>query len=394
MRNSYPSYEQWLSVEQFESKFSSINVTSIEATKLVAEALLEKVEFSSKEKLFFEILKESETSFLDWEDINEGLMAKLKEVGQKMIDKGKKGIEDFKKDIISDIKGIPDFFRTLASGIKRVCGYIKEYLTKVMKYMFGDNAGFVKKAMGNSRMDAAETKLKEASKKEPVKIQIEAKGVKDIVSGISKLVTPEKISAAVQKGVESGENSEIKRKDLEVTIAERLEAAVLLSVSEAIKLHSKEEILNGFLAINEAEEQGDHEHKYAHIPLISTLQNLIEKIPPFNWLAKLAHVISKYSNKALTNISKLLQSKNVIEKATEFSILGGFIGLEIELLIKDGVKHALGYFFPVINSTLLVLSVIAITIWYVHIISNFVDGLEEVTQEIEDLADDMATQES
>lgn len=368
------NFNDWVS----ESQQYSLSVSSVQATKNLMENLLQKRGFSDNEKLCLFVVKESNSSLYEWENLNEGLLNKLKEIGQKAVDKGKEFAAEVKDAVGKDLTGIPEFFKALSSGVKNLAIYIKDFLVKVVSTMFSKPYEWTKSAFGGG-FSKFESSVKEEAKKDPSRLKEEASGMKNIVKGTSKLLSPEKISDQAQKALIKADTDNIKTSELEI-VEESMKTAIIVAMAEAVKHHNIDDIHEGldFLADN----QIDESHSHTRIPFISTMTMILEKLPPFSWLVKLANFIGENANKALTKISETMKNRGAIEKATEFAVMGTLVGLGLEYLIKGGVKSALAWMFPPLKATLVVLGTIATGICVVHVASTVIDGLKDTEHEI------------
>lgn len=368
------NFNEWVA----ESQQYLLSINSVQATKKLMENLLQKKGFSDKERLCLFIIKESNFSLYEWENLNEGLLNKLKEIGQKAINKGKEFEKEIKDAIGKDLTGIPEFFKALSSGVKNLAIYIKDFLVKIVSTMFSKPYEWTKAAFGSGFVKF-ENSVKEQAKKNPFQLKKEASGIKNIVKGTSKLLSPEKISNQTQKAIIKADKDNIKTSELKI-IEESMKTAIITAMSEAVKLHNINEIQKGldFLSNHQINESYSH----TRIPFISTMSMILEKLPPFSWLVKLANFIGENTNKALTKISETMQKKGAIEKSTEFIVIGVLVGLGLEYLIKGGVKSALAWIFPPLKATLIVLGTIATGICVVHIASTVIDGLKNIKHEI------------
>jgi hypothetical protein len=135
MQKKVLPYDQWIVQESAKLKGTPFEITSsVEATKKLAEALVQKEGFTDQEKLFFYVLKESNMSIMDWssQELNEGFLSKLADFGKSMYDKGKEVITDVKDWAGQQIEGIPDFFKALGQGVKNLGKMIVDFFVKVL----------------------------------------------------------------------------------------------------------------------------------------------------------------------------------------------------------------------------------------------------------------------
>jgi hypothetical protein len=207
---------------------------------------------------------------------------------------------------------------------------------------------------------------------------------------LSAKVIGEKFSGAMQKA----DGEKVEDKDLAV-VEEGLKTQVIDIITEAVNLHTAEEIKEGLKTISSLNmsyegimegEGGDH-HGHTEIPFVSTVSGLMEKIPPFKQLTQLANYLGKKSNEFLTGISTMYKELGVTKEVVKFVVLGALIGIGLETLAKGGVKSALLYFFPVLKTALTVVGTIATGIAIVHVVSNLIDGLKDKAEEVDKAAE-------
>ncbi len=370
-----------------ESKEFNIAHTSVEATRLLAEALLQKDGFTDEELLCFYTLRESNMSIYEFTSLDEGLLDKLQSVGKSIIDGGKDAFTKIKTVVGKELSGVPEFFKAVASGLKNLIKYIVDFLGKAVSTMFGKPVDWVKSALG-AKFTELEKAVGEEVKKEASKFKTEATGLVPIVTASHKLLIPSAIGSSLEKGLSSVDSKEVKTSELEI-VEESLKTSILMAITEAVKVHNIDEIHEGFDALTDDTDVSESEG-HSKIPFVSTISSILEKMPPFSWLTMLAHFFEKNINKALSKISSLLKEKGHTKEAIEFVIIGSLVGLGLEYLIKSGVKSAIGYFFPPLHAVLIVLGTIATAICVVHIASNLIDGLKDVDKEIMSQSSKMA----
>lgn len=383
-------FSDWLSEEAEKSKQAPIEIiSSVTATRNLAEALMQKEGFTDDEKLCFFILKESNTALYEWDTLNEGLISKLKEVGAKALKGGKDYIKDVKDTIGKDIKGLPDFFKALASGVKNLGVHIYEFFKAILKKMFGAPYDWVKAALGGN-FTKFENDVKDKAKKEGTKIKDESIGVKDIVVGIPKLLSPTKIKEDVEKAILKADTEKIPDEELAL-VEESINVSILTALTEAVKIHTAEEIREGFSKISESDYTDETINEgHFKIPFVTSLTNILEKMPPFSWLSSLAKTFTENANEYLNQFSELMAKKGAIKKATTFTVIGSLVGLGLEFFAKTQAKSAIGFLFPPLHAALLTLGGVATAICVVHIASSVIDGLKDDVHDIDTAAASIA----
>ena len=363
MQNYVPTFNQYVN-ESLKAEQPMI------ATHTLAESLLAKKGFSDRERLCFWLLKESDTPIHEWDPLNEGLLNKLKEIGQKAVKGGKEFTSGLKAAVGKEISGAPEFFKALASGVKNLVDYIVSFLKKAAGLMFGTPIEWARKAMG-SGYQKLESATKEEATKNETKISEEADGVSQMVVGAATLLTPGKIGHGIESGMAKADTTDVPEENLAI-VAEQ----VILAVAEAIKMHTAQEIREG-MAVMCSMNEG-----HTKIPFISTISSLLEKVPPFSWLTTLAEFLGANTNRALSKLSSTLKDKGTIKEATEFVVIGTLVGLGLEYIVKTGAKSAIGVLFPPVHATFVVLGTIATAICVVHVASTVIDGLKGKSIEI------------
>lgn len=398
MQKKVLPYDQWVVQESAKLKGTPFEITSgVEATKKLAEALVQKEGFSDQEKLFFYVLKESNMSIMDWnsQELNEGFLSKLADFGKSMYDKGKEAITDVKDWAGQQIEGIPDFFKTLGQGVKNLGKMIVDFFVKVFGTVFKSPVEYAKKALGSGYTEI-EKKTKEACEKEGAKVKEEVPGFLEIVRGTPKALSSKGIGEAFSKAMQKADGEKIEDEQLSL-VDESINHAIITAVTEAVKVHTAEEIRQGInliesLKVDEDifEGEGHGAHGHTEIPFVSTVSGILEKLPPFSWLKMLADYLGKKSNEFLSKLSIAYKEAGAVKEVVKFAVLGTLVGLGLEFLVKAGTKSTLVYFFPPLHSALTTIGGIATGICIVHVASTVIDGLKDQVKEIDKAAADAA----
>jgi hypothetical protein len=394
MQKKVLPYDQWIVQESAKLKGTPFEITSsVEATKKLAEALVQKEGFTDQEKLFFYVLKESNMSIMDWssQELNEGFLSKLADFGKSMYDKGKEVITDVKDWAGQQIEGIPDFFKALGQGVKNLGKMIVDFFVKVFGTVFKAPVEYAKKALGSGYTEI-EKKTKEAAEKEGPKVKEEVPGFMEIVKGTPQALSSKGIGEAFTKAMQKADGEKVEDESLAV-VEESINHAIIVAVTEAVKAHSADEIRQGMNLIESLkvedellEGEGAGAHGHTEIPFVSTVSGFLEKLPPFSWLKKLAEYLGKKSNEFLTTLSAAYKEAGVVKNAVAFAVLGTLVGLGLEYLVKSVTKSALVYFFPPLHTALVTVGGIATGICIVHIASTVIDGLKDQVEEIDSAA--------
>jgi hypothetical protein len=353
MQKKVLSYDQWILQESAKLKGTPFEViSSVEATKKLAEALVQKEGFSDQEKLFFYVLRESNMSIMDWnsQELNEGFLSKLSDLGKSLYDKGKEAITDVKDWAGQQIEGIPDFFKALGQGVKNVASMIVNFFTKVFETIFKSPVEYAKKALGSGYTEL-EKKTKETAEKDGSKVKEEVPGILDIVKGTPKALSAKNIGESFTKAMQKADGEKVKDDELSL-VEESVNHAIIMAVTEAVKVHTANEIRQGIalfesLDIEEDIFEGDGHgaHGHTNVPFISTISDIIEKFAPFSWLKNLAEILGEKSNEFLSVLSSSYKEAGVIKTAVEFTVLGTLVGLGLKHLLKGGAKSVLVMMF-------------------------------------------------
>lgn len=371
-----------------ESKEFNIAHTSVEATRLLAEALLQKKGYTDDELLCIYTLRESNMSLYEFASLDEGLLDKIKEVGKSILDKGKDAFKEIKDIVGRELAGIPEFFKAIAGGLKNLIKFIIDFLSKAVAMMFGAPIDYVKSAMG-SGYAKLEKAIGEEVKKDASKFKTEAVGIPPMVAASYKLLSPTVIGKELEKDLTGADSIKVEDSKLAI-VEESLKTSLLMAITEAVKIHNIDEIHEGFESLMEHDDVISESDGHSKIPFVSSISAILEKMPPFSWLSKLAETFTKNINIALTSLSKTLKEKGHIKEAVEFVVIGALVGLGLEYLVKSQAKSALVYFFPPIHSLLVVLGTIATAICVLHVATTLLDGLKDIDKEASDHASKMA----
>ena len=392
MKRRIDNFDQWNLMESFKASFTEDPMTSVAATRMLAESFIGHPDFSEDEKLYFHFLAESETTLLDWDTLDEGkLIDKMKEVATKITDKGKEYYQKIKDKIGDEVKGIPDFFNTLKDGVKRLVGYIKEFLNKSVKYIFGSPDTYVNDDVAeSSTTETAKEQIEDVAKKSAARLKEESVAIKEIVVGTPKLLNPKKLGDEIKTNLEKV-SDDVKDKELEV-VKESMTAYTIAAFAEAVKEHSRDEIMEALASIESIDEE-DHGHSHFNIPFVTTLTHFLEKFPPFSWLKTFVEYAASHANDTLTYISNMMAKKGAVSKAVEFSVIGTIFALFVEDILKYQVKHAILLFVPPIGWVVSFLGMIASGIWLVHVTATVIDGMEKIEAEMDAAAEKIATAE-
>lgn len=398
MQKKVLPYDQWIVQESEKLKGTPFEITSsVEATKKLAEALVQKEGFTDQEKLFFYVLRESNMSIMDWnsQELNEGFLSKLSDLGKSLYDKGKEVITDVKDWAGQQIEGIPEFFKTLGQGVKNLGKMIVDFFAKVFSTVFKSPVEYAKKALGSGYTEI-EKKTKEACEKEGNKVKEEVPGFVEIVKGTPKALSSKGIGEAFSKAMQKADGEKIKDDQLSL-VDESINHAIITAVTEAIKVHTADEIRQGITIVEslkvdedlfESAENGAHGH--TEIPFVSTVSKILEKFAPFSWLKMLAEYLGKKSNEFLSKLSIAYKEAGAVKEAVKFVVLGALIGLGLEYLVKAGTKSVLVYLFPPLHQALTTIGGIATGICILHVISESIDGLKDQVAEMDKAAADAA----
>lgn len=382
------NFNDWVLEESKKLQGTPLEIMSnVTATRNLAEALINKEGFTEDEKLCFLVLKESNTSLYEWDNLNEGLMDKLKEVGSKAIKGGTAFLKDVKDTIGREITGLPEFFKALASGVKNLANYIANFFKNVLKTMFGKPYEWVKAALG-ANFTKLENKVKEVAETEGSKLKKEAEGVTAIVQSVPKILSPKEIGDDVEKAISNSDSKDVPEEELAI-VEESIQTSILVAMTEAVKSCSVEEIKEGFNSICSDAEINESDGHFK-IPFVTKMSEILEKMPPFSWLSALAEKISTAANLFLTDLSALMVKKGAVKQAVEFTIMGALVGLGLEYMIKSQAKSAIAVLFPPLHSVLLVLGGIATAICVVHIASQVIDGLKDDVHNMDQSAANVA----
>jgi hypothetical protein len=394
MQKKVLSYDHWILQESAKLKGTPFEViSSVEATKKLAEALVQKEGFSDQEKLFFYVLRESNMSIMDWnsQELNEGFLSKLSDLGKSLYDKGKEVISDVKDWAGQQIEGIPDFFKALGQGVKNLGSMIVNFFTKVFGTVFKAPVDYAKKALGSGYTEL-EKKTKEAAEKDGAKVKEEVPGVLAIVTGTPKALSSKGIGESFAKAMQKADSEKVEDDQLAI-VEESVNHAIIAAVTEAVKAHTAEEIRQGMSLLESLdmeedvfEGDGHGAHGHTEIPFVSTVSGFLEKLPPFSWLKKLAEYLGDKSNEFLSMLSLSYKEAGVVKNAVKFTVLGTLVGLGLEYLVKSGTKSALVYFFPPLHTALVTIGGIATAICIVHVASTVIDGLKDQVEEIDSAA--------
>jgi hypothetical protein len=394
MQKKVLSYDQWILQESAKLKGTPFEViSSVEATKKLAEALVQKEGFSDQEKLFFYVLRESNMSIMDWnsQELNEGFLSKLSDLGKSLYDKGKEAITDVKDWAGQQIEGIPDFFKALGQGVKNVASMIVNFFTKVFETIFKSPVEYAKKALGSGYTEL-EKKTKETAEKDGSKVKEEVPGILDIVKGTPKALSAKNIGESFTKAMQKADGEKVKDDELSL-VEESVNHAIIMAVTEAVKVHTANEIRQGIalfesLDIEEDIFEGDGHgaHGHTNVPFISTISDIIEKFAPFSWLKNLAEILGEKSNEFLSVLSSSYKEAGVIKTAVEFTVLGTLVGLGLKHLLKGGAKSVLVMMFPPLHTALITIGGIATAITILHVATTVIDGLKDQVEEIDSAA--------
>ena len=395
MKRTVLPYDQWVIQESNKLAGTPLEmVSSIKATQQLVEALVKKSGFSDDEKMFFFLMKESNMSLMEWQEamLTEGFLDKLKDWGTSALNKTKEVITDVKDWAGAQIEGIPDFLKAVAGGVKNLGTMIVEFFTKVFGGIFKAPVEYAKKALGSGYSEL-EKKTKEAAEKDGAKVEEEVPGFAEIVKGTPKALSSKGIGEAFGKAMSKADGEKIEDSDLAL-VEESVNTSLIIALTEAVKLHTAEEIKEGISLINTLDtsaeailEGGDHgAHGHTEIPFVSTVSGFLEKLPPFSWLGKLAEYLGEKSNQFLTMLSTAYKEVGVVKEVVKFTVLGTLVGLGLEYLVKSSTKSALVYFFPPLKTALTVLGAIATGICIVHVASTVIDGLKDQVEEIDGAA--------
>ena len=389
MKRRIENFDQWNLMESFKASFTENPMTSVQATRMLAESFIGHPDFSEDEKMYFYFLAESETTLLDWDTLDEGkLIDKMKEVASKITDKGKEYYQKIKDKIGDEVKGIPDFFNALKDGVKRLVGYIKEFLNKTVKYIFGTPDTFVNDVTEDSTTSSAKEQIEQAAKKSGVKLKEDSVAIKDIVVGTPKLLNPKSIGDKIEDDLEKV-SADVEDKELEV-VKESMSAYTIAAFAEAVKHHTKEEIMEALDVLNSLNEE-DHSHSHFNIPFVSTLTKFLEKFPPFSWLKSFIDYAASHANDTLTYISNMMAKKGAVSKAVEFTVIGTIFALFVEDILKHQAKHAILHLVPPVGWVVSFLGMVASGIWIVHFTATVIDGMEKIESEMDSAAEKIAT---
>jgi hypothetical protein len=385
-------YDQWVIQESKKLAGTPLEmVSSIKATQQLVEALVKKPGFSDDEKMFFYLVKESNMSIIEWQEamLTEGFLDKLKDWGSSALDKTKEVITDVKDWAGAQIEGIPDFLKAVAGGVKNLGTMIVEFFTKVFGTIFKAPVDYAKKALGSGYAEI-EKKTKEAVDKEAAKVKEEVPGFAQIVKGTPKALSSKGLGEAFSKAMVKADSEKVEDSDLAI-VKESINTSLIIALTEAVNLHTAEEIKEGISLINTLDtsaeamlESGDHgAHGHTEIPFVSTVSGFLEKLPPFSWLGKLAEYLGEKSNEFLTMLSTAYKQVGAVKEVVKFTVLGSLVGLGLEYLVKSSTKSALVHFFPPLHTALVTLGGIATGICIVHVASTVIDGLKDHVEEID-----------
>ena len=392
MKKTVLPYDQWVIQESNKLAGTPLEmVSSIKATQQLVEALVKKSGFSDDEKMFFFLMKESNMSLMEWQEamLTEGFLDKLKDWGTSALNKSKEVITNVKDWAGAQIEGIPDFLKAVAGGVKNLGTMIIQFFTKVFGAIFKAPIEYAKKALGSGYAEV-EKKTKEAAEKDPNKVKEEVPGFAQIVVGTPKALSSKGLGEAFAKAMAKADSEKVEDKDLAV-VEESINTSLIIALTEAVKLHTAEEIKEGISLINtldtsiEAILEGDDHtaHGHTEIPFVSTVSGFLEKLPPFSWLGKLADYLGDKSNEFLTMLSTAYKQVGAVKEIVKFTVLGTLVGLGLEYLVKAQTKSAIMYFFPPLHTALTVLGGIATGICIVHVASTVIDGLKDSVEEID-----------
>ena len=360
-------YNQWLSLIKEKEDLQSFSL-------LLWEALQSKENLSDDESFFLLYLRESKISLYEWDSwiLSEGFIEKLTDWSKSMAKSAP--VKGIKKWAGQQIEGIPEFFKALGSSIKNFAKLVFDLFSSIYKSVFGTPRDYAKRALGATYSEV-ERKTKEAVSKEPEPFKKEIPGFVSLVAATPKVLSPKIIGEKLISSLQKSDSQKIEYSDLSVA-SESLSLQIFL---EAIQVHTMEEIREGVKLLNEQE----HIHAHTEIPFVSTMSELLEKVPPFSWLGELAEYFGEKSNQFLNFVSETYYKMGVIKEEVEFALLGSLVGIGLETLAKGSVKSVLLHFFPVLKTALILMGAIATGIAIVHVASTVIDGLKDQTEELD-----------
>ena len=387
------NFNDWLIAESVKLKGTSLEVVSeIEAVKRLAEAMMEKEDLTDEEVMYFYVLKESNITLNELFELNEGLGDKLISFGKEVLNKTKETASAIKDFAGKELSGVPEFFKALAGGIKNLVTHVIDFFKKALTIMLGTPIDWAKKALG-SGFAKIESETEKIAKASASKLEEEAKHFSDIVKGLPKLLSPKSVGENMEKALAKG--GDVETSDLAI-VEESVKVSLITALTEAVKTHSLKEIKEGLMSIEDAfvayslSESDDHGHGHTKIPFVSTISSVLEKLPPFSWLSKLANFFGDKANEYLTQLSSIMKERGAIKETIKFAVMGTLVGLGLEYLVKSGSKSVIGWLVPPIHEALVVVGTVATGICIIHVASSVIDGLKDLDKENQDSAHAMA----
>jgi hypothetical protein len=317
MNLKLPTYEQYIINESIKSLNEFMQ---IDAKKKVFESLVECPFLSTEEKLFSELVIETNqwNFFLDGELNEESIADKLKAKAQAALktikDKGKEYLSDT-QEVILKIGG------NISALISKIMGVIKAFLSKAWAWIQQQvESGYSKAKEGIVKAASGKFKGKSDVAKDEVKnLGSMAKGAASWCTG------------GVLGDIEKGMNDAGK---MDESFASILENSLYLATSEMIL--ENEDFVN-YLKSDEIFEGGDG----VKIPFLSALAHKLGEVQPFKTLHNIEHVAGDAANSGLGKISQVLSKIAKAPGPFEFTIVGAVFALITGYAIKAGVKNVI-----------------------------------------------------
>ena len=316
-----PTYEQYF---LNESRLAFENFLQVDHKKKVFESLAIFPYLSVEERLFSELIIESEqwSFFLDGTLNEESIADKLKAKAQAALkvikDKGKEYLSDT-QEVILKIGG------NISSLVSKIMDVIKAFLSKAWKWI-------------QSQVESGYSKAKEGiTKAASGKFKGKADIAKDEIKNLGSMAkaTVQWCTGGVTGEMEGGLK---KAGEVDESFSYIIEKGLFIAASELIL---EDESFVNYLKSEELNESEGG----VKIPFLSALAHKLGDLQPFKSLHSIEHSAGDAANKGLNGISSVLSKVANAPGPFEFNIIGAIFALVTGYAIKAGVKsivHEIG----------------------------------------------------